>query len=63
MKSDDPFKTFVLPDGRVVRLPKIPISTLRGMLHRPGQQPVTIEEMDEAVATGASERDFRSKDE
>ncbi|MPZ35779.1 MAG: AbrB/MazE/SpoVT family DNA-binding domain-containing protein [Rhodospirillales bacterium] len=61
LKPGDRVKFFIHPDGTVVLLPMLPASSLRGMLRRPGQRPVTIEEMDEAVASGASKRDSRSK--
>jgi AbrB family looped-hinge helix DNA binding protein len=61
LKPGDRVKFFIHPDGTVVLLPMLPASSLRGMLKRPGQRPVTIEEMDEAIAAGASKRDSRSK--
>lgn len=61
LKPGDRVKFFIHPDGTVVMLPMLPASSLRGMLKRPGQRPVTIEEMDEAIAARASERDLRSK--
>jgi hypothetical protein len=38
-----------------------PASSLRGILKRPGQKPITIEEMDKAIAKKVGERDARSK--
>ena len=61
LKPGDRVKFFIHPDGTVVMLPMLPASSLRGMLKRPGQRPVTIEEMDEAIAARASKRDLRSK--
>lgn len=55
LKPGDRVKFFIHPNGSVVLLPKLPVSALRGMLKRPRQRPVTIEEMHEAVAAGASE--------
>ncbi len=54
LKAGDRMR-YMLRDGevRVVRVGSI--SALRGMLHRPGQRAVTLEEMDEAIATGAAE--------
>lgn len=54
LKAGDRLR-YMLRDGevRVVRVGSI--SALRGMLHRPGQRAVTLEEMDEAIATGAAE--------
>jgi AbrB family looped-hinge helix DNA binding protein len=61
LKPGDRVKFFIHPDGTVVMLPMLPASALRGMLKRPDQKPVTIEEMDEAIAARTSERDSRSK--
>ena len=61
LKPGDRVKFFIHPDGTVVLLPTLPASSLRGMLKRRGQRPVTIEEMDEAITAGASNRDSRSK--
>jgi AbrB family looped-hinge helix DNA binding protein len=45
-----------IEDGRIVLRAKYrSIKDLAGMLHRPGQRPVTIEEMDEAIAQAAAE--------
>ncbi|CAN5726869.1 AbrB/MazE/SpoVT family DNA-binding domain-containing protein [soil metagenome] len=54
LKAGDRLR-YMLRDGevRVVRVGSI--SALRGMLHRPGHRAVTLEEMDEAIATGAAE--------
>ena len=54
LKTGDRIKYFVRPDGSVVLLPKVPITALRGILRWEGR-PVTLEEMDEAIAAGASE--------
>jgi AbrB family looped-hinge helix DNA binding protein len=52
LKPGDRVKFFVHPNGSVVLLPKIPVSQLRGIVKTSGR-PVTIEEMDEAIAAGA----------
>jgi len=45
-----------LEDGRIVlRAKNRSIGDLAGMLHRPGQRPISIEEMDEAIAQAAVE--------
>jgi hypothetical protein len=44
----------------VVLLPKLPPSALRGIV-KPRQRPVSIAEMDEAVATGAVDQPMRRK--
>jgi AbrB family looped-hinge helix DNA binding protein len=56
LKPGDRVKFFVHPIGSVVLLPKIPVSRLRGML-KTERAPATIEEMDEAVAAGATDAD------
>lgn len=61
IKAGDTVKFFIQPDGRVVMLPVRPISALRGVLHRPGRKPVTVEEMDEGIAAAVGERDRRSR--
>jgi antitoxin PrlF len=53
LKPGDQIKFFLHPNGGVVLLPKLPGTVLRGIV-RSRQQPVTIEEMEEAVATGAA---------
>lgn len=60
LKPGDRVKFFVHPDGTVVLLPKIPVSALRGMLKHTGT-PVTLEEMDEAIAEGAARGVRRGK--
>ena len=54
LKPGDRIKFFVHPNGSVVLLPKLPASALRGFLksRKPG---VTIEEMEEAITSGAVE--------
>lgn len=54
LKPGDRVKFFVHPDGTVVLLPKLPVSALRGMLKT--TKHASLEEMDEAIATGVSER-------
>lgn len=61
LKPGDRVKFFIHPDGTVVLLPMLPASSLRGMLKRAGQRPITIEEMDDAIAAGAGKRNSRSK--
>ena len=53
LKPGDRVKFFVHPDGSVVLLPKRPVSILRGIVK--ARQSVTIEDMNEAVAAGASD--------
>ena len=54
LKPGDRIKFFLHPNGSVVLLPKLPVSTLRGIV-KSRQPPVTIEEMEEAAGDGASE--------
>ena len=60
LKPGDRIKFFMHPNGSVVLLPKLPVSALRGML-KTLRQPVTIEEMGEAIASGAAEAPLRRK--
>ena len=53
VKAGDRVKIFTLPGGTVVLLPVRPISSLRGILKSERSRPVTLEEMDEAIAAGA----------
>jgi antitoxin PrlF len=53
LKPGDRVKFFVHPDGSVVLLPKVPASTLRGILKSRRGGPVTVAEMTEATAEGA----------
>ena len=50
----DRVKFFVYPDGTVVLLPKLPISSLRGMLRTAKR--ATAEEMDKAITAAALDR-------
>ena len=54
VKPGDRIKFFIHPDGRVVLLPKVPVTALRGILRWEGR-PATLEEMDDAIAAGAIE--------
>jgi AbrB family looped-hinge helix DNA binding protein len=58
VKPGDRLKFFVHPNGSVVILPTVPASRLRGIVPGLGQ-PVTIEEMDEAILAGAAEEFLR----
>jgi antitoxin PrlF len=60
VKPGDRIKFFLHPNGNVVLLPKLPASTLRGIV-KPRQPPVTIEEMEEAAVGGATEFVVRCK--
>ena len=53
LKPGDKVKFFIQPDGRVVILPTVPITALKGFLKsRVG--PVSIEDMETAIAEGAA---------
>ncbi|MGA3080066.1 MAG: AbrB/MazE/SpoVT family DNA-binding domain-containing protein [Terracidiphilus sp.] len=59
IKPGDRFKFFFHPDG-VMILPKISTARLKGMIPKPAQ-PVSLQEMDRAIAEGATERFRRRK--
>ena len=46
---------YIVENGRVQMLKARHVRELAGMLHRPGQRPVSLEEMNEAIAEGAIE--------
>ena len=46
---------YVILDGEVRILKARSVKELRGMLARPGQPPVTLEDMDAAIAAGAAD--------
>jgi antitoxin PrlF len=52
----DKVKFFIQPDGTVIILPKLPASALRGMFRSRRDHPPSIEEMDAAIAKGATSR-------
>ncbi len=59
LKSGDRVKFFIHPDGSVVLLPKLPASSLRGLV-KPLNRPVSLDEMTAAAAEGAvSEFSYR----
>jgi antitoxin PrlF len=55
LKPGSRVKFFVRPDGTVVLLPRRPLKALRGMLKSWRQGPVSLAEMNEAIAKGATE--------
>jgi AbrB family looped-hinge helix DNA binding protein len=55
LKAGDRFKFFLQPDGRVVLLPRIRISKLKGSVPKL-ERPISVEEIDEAIAVGATRR-------
>jgi antitoxin PrlF len=56
LKPGDRVKFFVHPDGSVVILPKLPTSALRGIVSSRRARPATLDEMNQAIAVGASNR-------
>jgi antitoxin PrlF len=59
IKPGDRFKFFFHPDG-VIILPKISTARLKGMIPKPAHS-VSLEEIDRAIAKGATERFRRRK--
>ncbi len=55
LRPGDRVKFFVQADGRVLLLPRISVTAMRGMLKH-SAKPVTLEEMDEAIAQGAAKQ-------
>jgi antitoxin PrlF len=55
LKAGDRFKFFLQPDGRVVILPKIPASKLKGSVPKLSR-PISIAEMNLAIAAEAAKR-------
>ena len=54
LEPGDRIKFFMHPDGSVVILPKVRTSVLKGTISPRRRRPVSIEEMNEAVAAGAT---------
>jgi antitoxin PrlF len=61
LKSGDRVKFFLHPDGSVVLLPKVPATTLRGILKSPRRKAVSIAQMNKAGAEGAANMSQRPK--
>jgi AbrB family looped-hinge helix DNA binding protein len=59
IKSGDRFKFFFHPDG-VIILPKISTARLKGMIPKPAQS-ISLEQIDRAIAKGATQRFRRRK--
>lgn len=51
----DRLRYVILDDGQVRLLRTRPVSELAGLLKRAGQAPVTLEEMEAAIAAGATD--------
>ena len=61
LKPGDHVKFFVHPDGSVVLLPKLPVSTLRGIVKSRRRRPPTLSEIDESIAESAAGQAPRRK--
>jgi antitoxin PrlF len=59
LKPGDRVKFFIHPNGSVVLLPRQPASSLRGILR--SRKPATVEQMDRAIAAGATGLPLRRK--
>lgn len=59
LKPGDRIKFFIHPDGSVVILPKIPTSSLKGIVRSRGRR-VSLDDMDAAVAAGVADRMIRA---
>jgi AbrB family looped-hinge helix DNA binding protein len=55
----DRVKFFFDAQGKLVILPKVSVSILRGFLKSPMGKGVTLEEMEEGIAAGATKRTRR----
>ena len=53
---------YVILDGEVRLLKARPVAGLAGILARPGQKPVSLEDMDAAIAEAAAERQIPRHD-
>ncbi|SEO38864.1 looped-hinge helix DNA binding domain-containing protein, AbrB family [Paracoccus alcaliphilus] len=51
----DRLRYVILDDGQVRLMRTRPVAELAGILRREGQKPVTLEEMEQAIAAGARE--------
>ena len=61
VKPGDRLKFFFHPDGSVVLLPKLPARALRGIARSRRRRPVSIDQMNRAVAAGASSGRARTR--
>lgn len=52
----DRLRYLILDDGQVRLMRTRPVSELAGILHNPGRKPVTLDEIEQAVARGAQDR-------
>jgi antitoxin PrlF len=61
VKTGDRVDFIVQGDSVVLRPGTLDLGTLRGLLHRPGRKPVSLEEMDAAIAKAHSGGRVRSR--
>ena len=61
LRPGDRVKFFISPDGHLAILPKIPISSLKGIVPKRKGPPPSLEEMDAAIEGGAVARFVRGK--
>lgn len=59
LRAGDTLKFEVQPDGKVLLRKRLSGMELCGILKRPGQKPVTVEEMNESIAKAASDSVMR----
>lgn len=57
LKSGDKVR-YVLMGGEVRLMKARPVAELEGLLARAGRAPVSLEEMEEAIVTGANDRTY-----
>jgi len=55
LRPGDRVRYLLLDNGEVRLLRQRPVAELAGLLHRPGAATVSLEEMDAAIARGASD--------
>ena len=56
VKPGDRVRFFLHPSGEVVARPVVPVARLKGVLAVPRRKPVSVEEMDDAIAAHVAER-------
>lgn len=54
LKPGDKVRYLILENGDVYLQRSRSVQELKGLLHRPGQKPMTLEEIDDAIAKGAA---------
>lgn len=57
LKPGDKLRYLVLDDGQVRILKQRPAAELSGLLHRPGQAALTVDEMNAAIEAGRRDGD------